>query len=78
MELQLTEDETRRLLKLGCQAIHRSVRARELHAQGHTAAAFAEYYAMDTGPLARAYNVLPDNIKATLEEMVANSEGEGK
>ena len=78
MQLQLNEEQTARLLSLACQAIHRSERAREHIAEGRTASAMAEYYAMDTGPLARAFNVIPEDIRTELLAMVQSGAGEGK
>ncbi len=74
--LEFTEQETARLIRLGCQVIHRAAQARKHSKEGNPSHALAEYYAMDTELLGRVFNILPADVQAQL--LAGSEDGPGK
>ncbi len=74
MAVTLTDEQEKRIIRLGCQVIHRAGQARDFSKDGNLTHAFAEYYAMDTELLGRLFTVLPEHMQ---EAMLAGLASEG-
>lgn len=70
-EVTFTAEEVTRLMRLGCQVIHRNGSAREAGQLGNLPQAYAEYYAADCELLSRMFAIMPEDIRT---EMLAQNE----